>query len=132
MKGVFTGAMTLQSNDADEGSFDLTLIARALNGGDPAVLDGAFGVGGTVTTPFFDQYHDRANAVAIQSDGKIVAVGTSSYSNQSFYFEDFAIARYLPDGTLDATFSGDGKYQRGPLEETMPWQRMSRCNLTGS
>jgi hypothetical protein len=35
--------------------------------------------------------------VALQQDGKIVAVG------------DGALARYNPNGSLDASFSGDGK-----------------------
>jgi serralysin len=38
--------------------------------------------------------------VALQGDGKIVAVG---------YGEDFGIARYNPNGSLDTSFSGDGK-----------------------
>src|SRR6185436_1185980 len=44
-------------------------------------------------------------AVAIQSDGKIVIAGTTSNAWSS----DFAIARYNIDGSLDATFSDDGK-----------------------
>ena len=39
-------------------------------------------------------------AVAIQTDGKIVAVGTAA--------DDFVVLRYHPVGTLDPTFSGDG------------------------
>ena len=46
-----------------------------------------------------------ANAVVIQSDGRIVAVGYSG--NGSTY--DFAIARYNTDGGLDTTFDTDGK-----------------------
>jgi uncharacterized delta-60 repeat protein len=38
--------------------------------------------------------------VALQPDGKIVAVGKSG--------SDWAIARYLPDGSLDGGFSADG------------------------
>ena len=43
---------------------------------------------------------DRADAVAIQPDGRIVAAGGSA--------SDFALARYNPNGTLDPTFAGDG------------------------
>ena len=46
-----------------------------------------------------------ANAVVIQSDGRIVAVGYSG--NGSTY--DFAIARYNTDGGFDTTFDTDGK-----------------------
>jgi uncharacterized delta-60 repeat protein len=44
-------------------------------------------------------------AIALQSDGKIVAVG---YSHPPIVASDFAVARYNTDGTLDTTFSGDG------------------------
>ena len=40
--------------------------------------------------------------MAIQADGKIVAVGARGDG-------DFALARYNTDGTLDPSFSGDGK-----------------------
>lgn len=43
----------------------------------PGDLDTTFGNGGKVLTSFGDS-GDSANAVAIQSDGKIVAVGTSA------------------------------------------------------
>jgi len=41
----------------------------------------------------------------IQPDGKIIVAGGSS----GFPGSDFALARYKPNGSLDATFSGDGK-----------------------
>jgi uncharacterized delta-60 repeat protein len=63
-------------------------------------LDTSFGSGGLVTTDFGGD--SSAQGVILQPDGKIVAAGSAS--NQS----DFALARYLPDGDLDATFSGDG------------------------
>ena len=47
---------------------------------------------------------DEANGVAIQGDGKIVAVGDRSGTGG-----DFALARYNPNGSLDTSFSGDGK-----------------------
>ena len=40
--------------------------------------------------------------MAIQANGKIVAVGEDGD-------DDFALARYNPDGSLDPSFSGDGK-----------------------
>ena len=61
-------------------------------------LDTTFGTGGLVTTNMgFAAAHD----VAIQADGKIVAVGTDDVR--------FALARYNSDGSLDTTFDGDGK-----------------------
>lgn len=65
-------------------------------------LDETFaGQGYTVTE--FGGSSSRANAVAIQSDGKIVAVGTVLFNTS-----DFAIARYNPDGSLDDSFDDDG------------------------
>ena len=44
--------------------------------------------------------------MALQGDGKIVVVGGTS---GSFSDEHFALARYNPNGSLDPSFSGDGK-----------------------
>jgi uncharacterized delta-60 repeat protein len=66
----------------------------------PGDLDPTFGDGGTVTTDFGAA--DDAQAVAIQPNGKILVVGRTD-------FGDFALARYNPDGSLDASFAGDGK-----------------------
>ncbi|HVD95041.1 MAG TPA: delta-60 repeat domain-containing protein, partial [Candidatus Limnocylindria bacterium] len=78
----------------------------------PAVdgdLDPTFGTDGKVLTDF-DHSTDIANAVAIQADGKLVVVGTT-YQDNDFSTEDFAVARYNPDGTLDKTFGAGGKVQ---------------------
>ncbi|MGC2237624.1 MAG: hypothetical protein WA584_15785 [Pyrinomonadaceae bacterium] len=45
-----------------------------------------------------------AVAVAVQADGKIIAAGNSYNDSQS----NFTLARYNSDGSLDATFDGDG------------------------
>lgn len=76
-------------------------------------LDSTFGTGGKVTTDFGG--NDQAAGVALQSDGKIVAVGGTCANSQlgctSFTGSgyDFAIARYNSDGTLDTTFGTGGK-----------------------
>ena len=62
-------------------------------------LDRTFGVGGTVITDV-SRGSDAVWAVAIQSDGKIVAAGVAS--------GDFALARYNADGTLDTQFGNGG------------------------
>ena len=67
----------------------------------PGSLDTAFGTGGKVITDIGSSTTDVAYAVAVQSDGKIVAAGSSA--------SDFALARYSADGSLDTTFSSDGK-----------------------
>src|SRR3954453_23200558 len=70
-------------------------------------LDPAFGAGGVVMTDF-NSSTDLANAVALQPDGKLVAAG-NTYTDNDFSNQDFAIARYNIDGSLDASFGTNGK-----------------------
>jgi uncharacterized delta-60 repeat protein len=67
--------------------------------------DTSFGNGGQVSTDFVGM-EDDAFSVLIQSDGKIVAVGSAN--NPATYY-DFAAARYLSNGTIDTTFGVGGK-----------------------
>jgi uncharacterized delta-60 repeat protein len=69
-------------------------------------LDNSFGSAGLVTTDFFGQ-PDDAQSLVIQSDGKIILGGSAS-SAFSGGVEDFALARYTSDGTLDTSFGSDG------------------------
>lgn len=62
-------------------------------------LDASFGSGGKVTTAI--GAGSLANALVLQPNGKIIAAGGSS--------EDFAVARYNPDGSLDTSFGTGGK-----------------------
>src|SRR5437762_4886436 len=70
-------------------------------------LDPTFGTGGMVTTDI-DHSTDIANAVAVQADGKLVVVG-QTYKNNDYSDEDFVVARYNTDGTLDTTFGRSGR-----------------------
>ena len=75
-------------------------------------LDTGFGAGGTtVTTGFPGQDVARAGAVAIQPDGKVVAAG--KVQQDSTGHTSFALARYLPDGSLDRTFGMEGRVVTG-------------------
>lgn len=77
------------------------VVAKYLGTGDNAgTLDATFGVGGIVTSLLAGS--STAYGVAIQTDGKIVVVGTSN--------NDFAIARYTTSGILDTTFNGSQGY----------------------
>jgi uncharacterized delta-60 repeat protein len=69
-------------------------------------LDPSFGTGGIVTTDFAGGT-DYAHGVAIQPDGKIVLAGHASVGGGSG--NDFALARYNADGSLDASFGSGGK-----------------------
>lgn len=70
-------------------------------------LDTSFGSGGKVITDFFGGSVDLAQAVKIQSDGKIVAAGSADTLNPITRF--FALARYNTNGSLDSSFDGDGR-----------------------
>ena len=67
-------------------------------------LDTTFSTDGMLTTDFNGDW-DYGYAVAVQTDGKIIVAGTSTNSSSG---EDFTLARYNSDGTLDTTFSTDG------------------------
>jgi len=97
-KIVVAGASFVRDLSSD-GVFAL---ARYLRTG---TLDPSFGGDGTVLTDFGSSRGDSASALALQPDGKIVVAGSSSISGGNLS----ALARYLPNGTLDTSFSGDGK-----------------------
>src|SRR5437870_3655072 len=67
----------------------------------PGDLDPTFGVGGTVIERSFGFYD-----VAIQPDGKIVAVGTATGGSE---ITQIAVARYNIDGSPDTTFGTAGR-----------------------
>jgi len=69
-------------------------------------LDPAFGSGGIVSTDF-GGFDERAHAVLLQRDGRIVAVGSTDLYPRGGI--DFALARYNRDGSLDSGFGSGGK-----------------------
>ncbi|HLQ45158.1 MAG TPA: delta-60 repeat domain-containing protein, partial [Planctomycetaceae bacterium] len=85
---------------------DFKIVRYNANG----TLDTTFGDGGIVTTSFPGQ-GSYAFALALQSDGKIIAAGTDfvNFSSEDSSNTDFALARYNPDGTLDPTFGSGGQ-----------------------
>lgn len=67
-------------------------------------LDPTFGAGGLVTTAI-DNRSSSAADLAIQPDGKIVAVGFTTDGNAK---RNFGLARYQSNGALDAGFGSGG------------------------
>jgi uncharacterized delta-60 repeat protein len=61
----------------------------------------AFGEGGIAAGD--DALESRTQAVAVQADGKFVALGSDTWPGL-----DLVLARYNPDGSRDVTFDGDG------------------------
>jgi uncharacterized delta-60 repeat protein len=68
-------------------------------------LDSSFGSGGKVITALGSGAEDGANALVLQPDGKLVAVGAVWNGTRSV----FALARYNPNGSLDVSFGQGGK-----------------------
>ena len=99
----------------DEGYMgDFTLVRYLANG----ELDTGFGVGGIVTTDFKPTLDVVAELIQ-QSDGKLLAVGYAGGFQSLNGNEDIAIARYLPDGTLDPDFGDAGKLLLGVFTDDL-------------
>lgn len=102
------------------------LLMRLNADGSP---DTQFGTNGIVRTPI-GAGADIANAMVVQPDGRIVLAGSSAAADTR---ADFALARYLADGTPDSTFGGGSGHVTtaiGPGEDVayaltlMPWGRL--------
>ena len=78
-------------------SYNFALVRYNSNGS----LDTSFDGDGILVTDVLPGGIDVARSVAIQADGKIVVAGYAG--------NDLALVRYNTNGTLDTSFSGDGK-----------------------
>jgi uncharacterized delta-60 repeat protein len=72
-------------------------------------LDPGFGEGGIVRSPFGQVQASHAFDVSMAPDGRIVAAGFFEKGGDAQDSSHFAVARYLPDGRLDPSFSRDGR-----------------------
>jgi uncharacterized delta-60 repeat protein len=84
------------------------------NGSDSDLTAARYNPDGSLDTSFdgdgivintLEGYDDRAYALKIQPDGKIVLAGQRFFFNT---WSDFGLIRYKSDGTLDTSFDGDG------------------------
>jgi uncharacterized delta-60 repeat protein len=101
-------------SDSPNGDYNFALVRYNTNG----VIDTSFGDNtqqpGRVLTDFREirpnsRSFDQLTALAIQSDGKIVAGGFSNSPNGD---DNFALVRYNPNGVIDTSF-GDNTQQPG-------------------
>ncbi len=86
---------------ANGASTDFALVRHLRDGG----LDPSFGTAGKVTTDIAGN-SDVANAIALQTDGKILLAGSTDVPASG---KRFALVRYNADGSLDAGFGSGGK-----------------------
>lgn len=96
---------------ATGGNINFALVRYQANGS----LDTTFGTGGKVTTDFFG-FNDQVFGLALQTDGKILAVGFAQ-TGPAFNTGDFALARYNANGSLDETFGTSGRQTTDFFEE---------------
>jgi uncharacterized delta-60 repeat protein len=73
--------------------------------GTAGLLDPTFGNGGVARISFTTSGSELPNALAIQSDGKIIVAGYAPLKSYSA----FAVARLNPNGSLDTLFGTGGK-----------------------
>ena len=90
---LITAGLTFNGKD-----YDFAVVRYNINGS----LDNTFNQTGIQITDFGTD--DVANAIFIQTDGKIVVAGTSGNFNGQF-----AVARYNPNGSSDLSFNNTGK-----------------------
>ncbi len=90
-----------QSYESNQNHFALI---RLHSSGD---LDTSFSHDGKLITHINNSASD-IRALALQDDGKIIAIGVGSGKDAATTKSDFAIARYLTDGNLDMSFGGTG------------------------
>jgi uncharacterized delta-60 repeat protein len=94
------GKIVVAGECSNATDFDFCLARYLANGS----LDSSFGTSGKVITPIGGG-DDRANSLALQSDGKIIVAG---FCNTGSNF-DFCLARYFANGALDTYFNDTGK-----------------------
>jgi uncharacterized delta-60 repeat protein len=98
------GKIVCAGGGGDSFSSDFQIVRLNADGSSDTTFDGD----GHVAIDFASS-GDGAYGLALQPDGKIIAAGRSRTSPADGTRDNYAVARLLPDGSLDATFSGDGK-----------------------
>ena len=94
--------------DPTQGQVVRFAVARFAKNGS---LDGSFGDGGRVVTTFRTgqegaDLESSVTDLVIDVSGRIVAVG---WTSPDLCRSVWALARYMPDGSLDPSFGGDGR-----------------------
>ncbi|MBF0551764.1 MAG: hypothetical protein HQK60_14675, partial [Deltaproteobacteria bacterium] len=83
---------------------DAIILRYTSNG----VLDNSFGTGGVATFSGTGQGDTYGFGITLQPDGKIIQTGNGVFKGKTK--EDVLLLRYLPNGTLDASFALGGVF----------------------
>ena len=86
----------IDGDRSPEPPYSVMALARYLPDGS---LDPAFGSGGTVTAAI-GSTSVSTSSLALQANGRLIAAGTID--------DQFGVARFLPDGSLDTSFATKG------------------------
>jgi uncharacterized delta-60 repeat protein len=97
---IVAGHTALNEFQDDDITRDFLVIRYNSDG----TLDNTFGGTGIVVNDLGGANDDKGNDIALQSNGRIVVGGYSDRTTN----HDYTVARYNTNGTLDATFDGDG------------------------
>jgi uncharacterized delta-60 repeat protein len=103
-KTVSGGLITVNGTPSPFSTTTRFALERYNTDGTP---DSAFGTNGVVQT-VVGVGQSFIQGLALQSDGKIVAVGYAQVATSPVVDTAFAVARYNPNGTLDTTFGSGG------------------------
>jgi uncharacterized delta-60 repeat protein len=95
------GKIVLGGYSSPNGDGDFAVMRLTSNG----MLDNSFDGDGIVTTDFYGA-NDWGRSLKMQTDGKIILSGSALNGTD----QNFALARYNIDGSLDNTFGIGGKY----------------------
>jgi uncharacterized delta-60 repeat protein len=95
------GKIVLVGSSNNGSNYDFAMVRYNPDGS----LDSSFDTDGKVTTAIGGGT-EMAKDVALQSDGKILVGGYSTYGGN----KDFALVRYNTNGSIDTSFSTNGKF----------------------
>jgi uncharacterized delta-60 repeat protein len=92
------------------GSANSPAVFALMRFGPDGTVDGTFGSTGRAYTSFFG-FGDYLEVLAVDQANRIVTAGKTytASSNCGLYVGDFALARFGQSGSIDNSFSGDGK-----------------------
>ena len=95
------GSIVAVGTRSKDGLLEVVLVRYRANG----TLDSSFNGNGRRVLSFTDGADNLGQSVAFDLAGRIVVAGTRTTATGSV----FAVARLLPDGSLDTTFNNSGK-----------------------
>lgn len=114
-KIIITG-FTSSNGTGNASYFNFQTLRLNSNG----IIDSSFGVNGFATLNL--QPYDESQVVEIQYDGKILIGGFSSLVNSTNSSKDYAVVRYLSNGTLDTSFATNGIFIYNFGSHSIPFQ----------